>query len=74
MKEQPMPLTEFCSGFVAVGTSQPGIFDSIWWTRKNSVFSLGILLGPLTTDEPIIAQFASNLEKSSPEGSDPQWQ
>ena len=35
------------------------------WARDNSMFSLGILLKLLTTEEPIMAQFVSNLEKNT---------
>ena len=33
------------------------------WARDNSMFSLGILLKLLTTEEPIMVQFVSNLKK-----------
>ena len=40
--------------------------------KESSVFHLSILFWPLTTEELIMAQFASNLEKNTQEGSDPQ--
>ena len=75
MKEKPFAL-EFYSGIVTVETFYPGIIDSIWWAPENSVFSLGKIF-IITIDNQGIDNGSIHVEsgkKSTPKGSNPQWQ
>ena len=37
--------------------------DPVWWVPEDSVFSLGILVSPLTTEKLKMAHVESNLRK-----------